>query len=109
MRRITQHLQVRRARGALQPGGLSAASDTHELPLDVTATELIELTDDLRAAGVDEGLTDLLDAQAERIREQLPELLAELQPRQTQLDPDADRRELERRSLVRVDQLSDAE
>lgn len=109
LRRITQHLQVRRARGALQPGGLGTGADTHELPLDVTVTELIELTDDLRAAGADDELTALLEAQADQIRARMPALLAALRRRRDRLDPDADRRQIEQRSLVRVDRLSDTE
>lgn len=109
LRRIVQHLQIRRARGALQPGTLTAASEVHELPLDITANELIELTDELRAAGADDELTSLLDAQAEHIGERLPDLLAALLRRRALLDPDADRREVEQRSLVRVDRLSDDE
>lgn len=75
----------------------------------MAVSELIELTDDLRAAGADDELTALLEAQADQIRARMPALLAALRRRRDRLDPDADRRQIEQRSLVRVDRLSDTE
>lgn len=84
MKRMTHQLRVRRAR-SFDPGGVAPESDAEELPLDLTSSELTDLVEDLREAGVDEGLLQAITAQSDEILAALPDLLRSLQERQERL------------------------
>ncbi|MEJ7716880.1 MAG: VWA domain-containing protein, partial [Thermoleophilaceae bacterium] len=84
MRRQTHQLKVRRAR-SFEPGGVAPETGAEELPLDLTTAELVELVEDLREEGVDEGLLQAIEAQSEEILAALPELLRSLRERQDRL------------------------
>lgn len=106
LRRVTQHLRVRRARNMTAPGQLAPSDRVDEVPLDVTATELHELVAQLGELDVDPRLLAELEAQAEAIRAQLPQLIAALLERRRLLGGGlAD--DVWRRSLVRVQAFSE--
>jgi hypothetical protein len=85
LRKITHQLRVRRARNIFNPGGLAPLSDSQELPIDIAASELQELVDQLAELEVDEALIDQLLAQADSIVQGLPELLKAMLERRRQL------------------------
>lgn len=85
LRRATQSLRVRRARTGMLPGDLTLSGGGEEIPLDVAATELHELVEDLRALDVDPALLEALEGQAAALSAQLPELIAQLLARRRAL------------------------
>ncbi len=85
LRRVTQQVRLRRARGVFNPGGLVPASEGAELPIDVTAADLAALVDHLEELDVDPALVALLEAQADEIADALPDLLRALLDRRQRL------------------------
>ncbi|MGH8929294.1 MAG: VWA domain-containing protein [Egibacteraceae bacterium] len=108
LRRVTQNLRVRRARNMLMPGSLTRLEGGDELPLDVSATELSELVDQLHELDVDPELIAELEAQADAIRAQLPQLIQQLLDRQRLLSEGL-KPEVWQRNLVRVQTFSEPE
>lgn len=84
LRRVTQQIRLRRARGVFEPGGLAVADGT-ELPIDVSAADLADLLDHLEELEVDPALVAALEAQAGAIGDALPDLIRALLDRRRRL------------------------
>lgn len=100
LRRVTQQVRLRRARGVYNPGGLASVGEGVELPIDVSAADLAGLVDHLEELAVAPALIAALEAQADEIADALPDLLRALLDRrrrladETHLDPAAAGRDL---------------
>lgn len=90
LRHLTQQLRIRRARGVLNPGPLSPVAADAELPVDISSVELTDLLNHLDELDVDPRLVGLLETQADRIAEGLPELIRTLLQRRRELDTPED-------------------